>query len=411
MTIVQSTSLEMAVCTVVFGGLAAWTYRRRSKLPAFVPVGFCLAFGFFALFFMLGVRAFLPIPLVMLGAAAGCSLLDMPSRWARSCIVVLALAMDLGYVAWFESIHGQLEAWKQRYPIVSLTDRLDYEKDLRVPINSDWNRPRFVSDDIKLQGISPFELSIENEALEHRLETQDRTFRSLYALHHDIDEQFSRALGFGVYRGRFLSYRHWKIDLPEHPLISFPQGRPLANLYGVSEGTRGVDFRPWHNQNILDFANPRSLGYVQRSETKIDTIGFVPHGLSTQPVPPATSGDAYQPWRITTLSLVSLLKHRPGAVYVSDHLPNMQELTSVPTRELDAFEQRSLEKLRDGEELAVEGGSAEIRMLGAIRAAYQCQDCHQVKRGSLLGAFTYQLVRTNREQPEAADLAGKGSSQ
>lgn len=410
MTIVQSTSLVMIVCTLVFGGLAVWTYRPRSRFPVFAPVSFCLGLGFALLFIMLAVFAFAPIPLALFAAAAGCSVFDLPPRRARICIVLVAIVMNVAYFAWFEAIDQQLATWKQRYPIISLTERLDYEKDLRVPIEHTWYRPRFVPDNVKREGMSTFESLIDQAAVDRQLDLQGHSFRSLYHLHHGVETQFSLAVGFGVMRTREMPYRFWQIELPEHPLISFPHEEPLPNLYGISEGTRGVDYRPWHDQNMLDFAHPRSLGYVERSE-KLDVIGFVPHGFSTRPVPPTTSGDAYQPWRITTLSLVSLLKHRPGAVYLSDHLPNMQELTSVPTRELDAFEQRSLEKLRDGEELAVEGGSAEIRMLGAIRAAYQCQDCHQVKRGTLLGAFTYQLVRTNREQPEAADLAGPGSSQ
>ena len=32
-------------------------------------------------------------------------------------------------------------------------------------------------------------------------------------------------------------------------------------------------------------------------------------------------------------------------------------------------------------------------MLGAIRAVKQCQECHEVKRGKLLGAFSYELFR------------------
>jgi hypothetical protein len=37
-----------------------------------------------------------------------------------------------------------------------------------------------------------------------------------------------------------------------------------------------------------------------------------------------------------------------------------------------------------------------IRMVGSVRAAKDCLDCHSVDRGHLLGAFTYELVP---EQP------------
>ena len=35
-----------------------------------------------------------------------------------------------------------------------------------------------------------------------------------------------------------------------------------------------------------------------------------------------------------------------------------------------------------------------IRMLGSVQAASQCIGCHSVKRGTLLGAFSYILLRT-----------------
>lgn len=32
-------------------------------------------------------------------------------------------------------------------------------------------------------------------------------------------------------------------------------------------------------------------------------------------------------------------------------------------------------------------------MLGAVRASNDCRQCHQVPRGTLLGAFSYELRR------------------
>ena len=86
-----------------------------------------------------------------------------------------------------------------------------------------------------------------------------------------------------------------------------------------------------------------------------------------------------------------MLKHEQPQVYQSKNLPNMQELETVPTRSLDGFESAALNKLRGGEDLIVSTGSHEIRMLGSLRAAKQCMECHQVDRGTLLGAFTYRL--------------------
>jgi hypothetical protein len=77
--------------------------------------------------------------------------------------------------------------------------------------------------------------------------------------------------------------------------------------------------------------------------------------------------------------------------YLSKNLPRMDELRNAPTRSLDAFESESLKALQTGEDLQVRHGKNEIRMLGSIRAAKQCLQCHEVERGDLLGAFSYKL--------------------
>ena len=51
-----------------------------------------------------------------------------------------------------------------------------------------------------------------------------------------------------------------------------------------------------------------------------------------------------------------------------------------------------LEKLRGGEDLVVADAGVNLRMLGAIRSAEKCVDCHGGKRGDLLGAFSYSLA-------------------
>ena len=76
----------------------------------------------------------------------------------------------------------------------------------------------------------------------------------------------------------------------------------------------------------------------------------------------------------------------------------MKQLAGLPTRLLDEFEAGAIDQLRDGEELIVRGNSASLRMVGSIRAAYQCLECHQVPRGTLLGAFSYRLSRLNEER-------------
>jgi len=120
--------------------------------------------------------------------------------------------------------------------------------------------------------------------------------------------------------------------------------------------------------------------------SRSEVAGFQAHAFSQMP------RFNYSPWHVHTVELVSLLKHDPPAVYVSDNLPRMEELRDAPTRELESFELAALDKLRSGEGLVVEPDpGVMLRMVGAIRAGRQCLDCHQGPRGALLGAFTYRL--------------------
>ena len=103
--------------------------------------------------------------------------------------------------------------------------------------------------------------------------------------------------------------------------------------------------------------------------------------------------DTKEHWEIQDLALVSLLKFDEPAVYISRHLPRMDELREAPTRRLDGFEQEALEGMRRGENLQVRSSPNRIRMLGAIRSLRQCASCHGTERGELLGAFSYKLRR------------------
>ena len=94
-----------------------------------------------------------------------------------------------------------------------------------------------------------------------------------------------------------------------------------------------------------------------------------------------------------TLDLVGLLLHETPVVYVSDHLPQMDELRRVPIRPLDKFERLGLAALHHGDDLFISRDGKDLRMLGAVYSSRQCVDCHGGERGDLLGAFSYTLKR------------------
>ena len=139
-----------------------------------------------------------------------------------------------------------------------------------------------------------------------------------------------------------------------------------------------------HLGALVDFVNADGFGYARDRE---HVAGFLSHRMSSVPALPT------EQWLTRRVELVSLLKHDEPMVYVSKYLPNMDQLREAPVRPLDAFEQRTLAKLRTGDDVIVESGSDRIRMLGSLRAGKQCLECHSVERGALLGAFSYELIR------------------
>ena len=131
---------------------------------------------------------------------------------------------------------------------------------------------------------------------------------------------------------------------------------------------------------MIDFVNPKGFGYVK---SRSQVAGFRPHRFSFVP--------AAGTWAVDSLELVGILVHADPAVYVSEHLPRMDELSKAKTRTLDAFEKEGLAVLEKGEDLFVRGNVDKARMMGAIRNAKQCVECHGGNRGDLLGAFSYRL--------------------
>ncbi len=134
-------------------------------------------------------------------------------------------------------------------------------------------------------------------------------------------------------------------------------------------------------------------------------MGFWPHHFRHVPeVPRVERKDVKTPakekWLVQRIELVSLLRHEQPVAYVSKHLPRMDELRKAETRPLDGFELTALAGLKKGETLVTDASVNRIYLLGAVRAARQCLDCHQVERGTLLGAFSYELLRTPPIVPE-----------
>lgn len=182
-------------------------------------------------------------------------------------------------------------------------------------------------------------------------------------------------------------------DLPVEP-------NPLAAA-SIQSKLFTEDFLSEQNrENVANFASPFSLGAVNSQR---EVRGFQSHAFREQPGGLRPKG-MEETWKLQRLELISLLKHVPPAVYVSEHLPAMEELAEARTRPTNAFESEAIAKLRRGEEIVTDAKPDQLRMVGAIRAVAECKKCHQVQLGSLLGAFSY---RFQSSQPPAAPNRAK----
>lgn len=235
-------------------------------------------------------------------------------------------------------------------------------------------------------------------------------------------------------------------ELPEQRCsdpVALPENTPRINLILESAGYREGDYhrsyqayKQWaEKNNPLMMPDQRQLRYIHRQshdsflhgyligyfKSPDAVAGFRGHQVRSRPIvdvadkrwiandlverlepderaeldpsDPFTQAPRDAIWLLTELRLVSLLMHAEPAVYDSNDLPNMANLDSTNTVPLDDFESRSLEKLYAGDHIQIEPHLNEIRMLGAIRCSKTCLDCHDAKRGELLGAFTYTLTR------------------
>jgi hypothetical protein len=133
-----------------------------------------------------------------------------------------------------------------------------------------------------------------------------------------------------------------------------------------------------NRSSVVDFVNPGGFGFVKDRQ---HVAGFQSHQFSKVP-----EAEHYQ---LQTLDLMGLVVHDQPVVYVSPHLPGMDELREAPTRPPDDFEVAGLAALRRGDDLYARTGEEHIRAVGAIRSTKQCLSCHGGQRGDLLGAFSY----------------------
>jgi hypothetical protein len=247
---------------------------------------------------------------------------------------------------------------------------------------------------------------------------------ALRPLHEAKVQQFLNSSGFGVTRMSGVKrYRYSLKDelRKEEPVIRQPGpwGPPSSRsgngkVYPNGEAPEALSLM--HEYGVLDFLYPGGLGFFK---DRHHVAGFHSHKFSELPTPLDPATKRYdQEGRLTSivqlsagqagcemqvLQLVGLVVHDQPVVYLSDNLPNMDEVRKAPTRPLDEFEEAALAELRRGEDFQICRMSDSLRMLGAIRATKQCVNCHDCERGDLLDAFTYLFRGTGPKEEVRRD--------
>jgi hypothetical protein len=293
-----------------------------------------------------------------------------------ACGVTLLVYVGMGWYPF-----QNYASLRDKYPYVSMQDRL--------PART-----------LPPLGSLPPGLAKRLDLLENVIErsessgANERREWSLRRLHEQAVETFADQLGFGRLRMPTVSALALASGLRVEPALPQPGSRLppaslAASLGGSGEPGRTSDLEQYlagpHLQGVADFVHPAGFGYVKDRQ---HVAGFQAHQFSQAP--------QIEQWRLQTLDLIGLLLREEPVVYVSDHLPRMDELRDAPTRPPDDFEVDGLVALRRGEDLFVRAGGDGGRALGAVRATKQCLSCHDCKRGDLLGAFSYTFADEKR---------------
>lgn len=254
----------------------------------------------------------------------------------------------------------------------------------------------FESMEERLAGTSPAEAAVSLaretmgrlENLESNLTEESYRSHWLRRLHEDSVRDFVASPGFGVSRtpSSALGVIE-REDLAPADIASVPQPLPYGPGSGPVQERResvpaGSPRHDLHLNSVLDFVQPSNWGYFK---DRRQVTGFQSHRFSRLPT--------HDRWAARRVDLVGLLLHEKPVAYITANLPRMDEVKKASTRRLDGFEAWGLEKLRGGDDLVLGESAGRVRMLGALRAAKQCAECHGCERGALLGAFSYWLRR------------------
>jgi len=330
------------------------------------------------------------------------------NRLFKASLIVAPIVSYGALIAMARPELRERAALRREFPEVSLVERLKYEARPDLPT-----------------AVTGASLQLSN-SVEKRLQETERRGRGnmrsslLQSLHSSTSDQFVLARGFGPIR--MFETRRYRIMLPEYPPIPYEtpssgNASPFDIRGSVTESietprsTSGLipfaSLTQMHVDSFDDFVDPIRMGSIKDAQ---HVIGFQPHRFYQMPgtegtrwerrfyddapptVPPMPPRAEWRKdWAVIRLELIGMLSHPQPVAYVSEHLPQLDELSTYPTRELNDFEQSALTQLQTMQDLVIDEQPDRIRMVGSLRADDNCRRCHTVGRGELLGALTYEM--------------------
>jgi hypothetical protein len=386
--------LNLAATIPVFLIAATAARRRRFGITAIV-----FALGIFVGWPWIGLPAHGLACLLMLITTLICwALGTSPNRLCQSA-AALAMGAFLFHGGLYVVEIREREELRTEYPFESVSDRLAYER-RGIPIRFASAAPTATP------SVQPSRDTVEGPSglgdVFRLAELPLTRTVMLRRLHEGTVRNFISSPGFGV--GRRIEPDRNFLKLPRDPgRIPLPPpqyvpdveweaneaGKERAFRPGLAQGPSSTDLQSMHLSVESEFATEEDFGYVKDRD---HVAGFRPHYFRFLPDLPNTEKRSDR-WLVQNLELVSLIKFGGPVVYLSQHLPRMDELRDAKTRPLNQFEAKSLEGLYQGEDLLVRARPDWIRVLGSIRARKACSECHNVEAGDLLGAFSYVLRR------------------
>jgi len=304
--------------------------------------------------------------------------------------LLIATVVAYGIVSAFA--FSEVRSLQQRYPYESMEERLPTpHQQLATEASSPTNTwlLEYVEDDLEEKGARRAPRTTRSRALE--------------LLHEHVVDVFVSRQGFGVYRS-FGGVSDFTLNWDVRTEDPIPQPGPRSTAsqsagYADSLAPGGFDWemQDLHVANLRNFVNMPGFGFVKDRK---HVAGFQSHRFRQPELYDSWKWNTAS-WKLNSLDLVGLLMHPEPVVYISDNLPRMDELREAPVRSLDAFEAQGLAKLQRGDDMYERGSPEGLRVLGAIRCAKQCVDCHGAQRGDLLGAFSYTFAKAEKasEQP------------